>query len=173
MTQITIRLNLDHIKQDLRLLEEYVRKNPVYRKQHHKQIAKGLIEPYGYKLKKYIKILDSVYETTDNKKGLSAKYHYTVEHHASYTRHRHLITNIIAHLDLNVTDRRELKRLDTGVYILITKYKLVIEPIENGEIVTRYSLKDLKKMLVYYYSYYKDLTNFLLHNKPFNYKIIL
>jgi len=173
MLQITIRLNLDHIKQDLRLLEEYVRKNPVYRKQHHKQISKGLIEPYGYKLKKYLKILDSIYETAVDKKGLSAKYRYSVEHHASYLKHRRLISDIILHLDLNVTDRRELKRLNTGIPIVITKYKLIIEPIENGEIVTQYNLKDLKKMLVYYYSYYKDLTNFLLHNKPFNYRIIL
>ena len=173
MTQITIRLNLDHIKQDLRLLEEYVRKNPVYRKQHHKQIVKGLIEPYGYKLKKYLKILDAMYTAADDKNSLSAVCCFKTDKYKSFSKHVRLISNIIPNLELSTRDRKELRFFTVAAVGPVTKYKLVIEPIENGEIVTRYSLKDLKKMLVYYYSYYKDLTNFLLHNKPFNYKIIL
>jgi len=173
MYDFNVVIDLSEIKSKLRELEDYTRSNKIYRKEHKSEVTRNLIEPLGVYFKKHIKLIDTMVEKINTK---NLRYIIFKPNHISDKR-KHITRTyaLLPYLNVKYNNRKDLLDMYKlmGSKYTIPEWSVMLEIIEHGINVNNIDLVTLKRRLVKYYNYYKDLVNYILHNKPYELMILL
>ena len=167
-------IDLSEIKTKLKELEDFSRSNPVYREKYKKEVIRYLIEPLGIYFKKHIKLLDKIHETNINRNNdIKANFHIDPAKTYKYKKrikNVNTINHILPYLKIHPS---YLSNLDLILTSLPTNWSIKVTVLDNGLVENNANTINIKRLLVSYYSHYKDMVNYILRNKPYESMMLL